>query len=253
MSDDDRSEPVSFNAVRTKRAFESVTDQIRMQVAQGLLRQGDRLPSERELAEQFELSRNTVREGLRALEVAGLLELKKGATGGAFIRQGQAEAIVSSFSDLFRLGTIKGENLTEGRLIVGVAVTRLACQRCTEESLDRLQENIDASTAATDPELILKINLDFHRVLALATANPVLIVLTEALSEMQKEFFKIYDLAPQSDILASRRRLITHLRARDENAAAKEMEQHLRYIQAHYLKEDFHHRQRKTAAGKARR
>lgn len=247
MPDGDRVDPVSFAAVRTKRAFEVVADQIRMQVAQGLLRQGDRLPTERELAEQFQLSRNTVREGLRALEVAGLLELKKGATGGAFIRQGQSEIIVSSFSDLFRLGAIKGEHLTEGRRIVGVAVTRLACQRCTEESLDRLQENIDESAAATDPASILRINLDFHRLLALATANPVLILLTEALSEMQKEFFKIYELAPQADVLASRRRLITHLRARDENAAVAEMEQHLRYIQAHYLKEDFHHRQRQAA------
>ncbi|WP_326522825.1 FadR/GntR family transcriptional regulator [Sphingomonas sp.] len=240
----------SFSAVRTKRAFEAVTDQIRTQLANGLLRQGDRLPAERELAEQFGLSRNTVREGLRALEVAGLVELKKGATGGAFIRRGQAEVVVSSFSDLYRLGAIRAEHLTEGRLIVGTAVTRLACQRATLEDIDLLQENVDDS-AGSDAQTALSVNLDFHRLLARATSNPVLIVLTDALIGVQRELLKIYEPASQIDVIASRRRLLTHLRSRDEVAAVSEMEQHLRLLQSHYLEEDFRYRRRVAAEAKA--
>ena len=68
-----------FRPVATRRAFEEITSQIRDQLARRALRTGDRLPAERQLAGQFRVSRNTLREALRSLENAGLLELKKSA------------------------------------------------------------------------------------------------------------------------------------------------------------------------------
>lgn len=82
MSDASDKPKATYAPVHTRRAFEEVTDQIRGQIARGALGPGDRLPSERDLAEQFSLSRNTVREALRALEIAGILELKKGPPAG---------------------------------------------------------------------------------------------------------------------------------------------------------------------------
>ena len=114
----------AYAPVQTRRAFEAVADQIRGQLTSGALQPGDRLPPERELAEQFSLSRNTVREALRSLEMAGVLEFRKGATGGAFVREGQGDAVIAGFSDLFRLGAIRPADLTEARLIVSVAATR---------------------------------------------------------------------------------------------------------------------------------
>lgn len=233
--------PQSFTAVRIKRAFESVADQIRTQLVTGALRPGDRLPSERELAEQFSLSRNTVREGLRALEVSGLLELRKGASGGAFVRQGQGDIVVSGFTDLFWLGTIKAQHLTEGRLIVGVAVTRLACQRATEADFKRLKDNVDAVEAAIacgNYSERVRLNLEFHCILARAAQNPVLTVLTDALIEIQGQLLKTFVPVPEAEVMMSRRRLLKQLLLRKEAAAAKEMEQHLRILQQHYLTED---------------
>ena len=74
---------VEFSRIRNLRAFEEIADQIRKEISDRRLRAGDRLPPERELAEQFGVSRNTLREALRSLENAGLLRLQKGATGGA--------------------------------------------------------------------------------------------------------------------------------------------------------------------------
>src|SRR5260221_2809885 len=80
--------PVEFRPIRTRRAFEEICERIREQLALGVLKPGDKLPRERDLAEQFGVSRNVLREALRSLEMAGPLRLRKGGKGGAVIRRG---------------------------------------------------------------------------------------------------------------------------------------------------------------------
>lgn len=240
MAASDNRPPVSYTRVQTRRAFEEVTGQIRTQIAKGALRPGDRLPSERELAEQFSLSRNTVREALRALEISGMLELRKGAAGGAFVRDGQGDAVISSFADLFYLGKIQPAHLTEARLIVAVSVTRLACQRASEDDLDELAANVAASLEAVrqgDLDERTKINLEFHRLLARSTKNPVLIIITDALVQIQQQMLEVLPPAPNSAVMPSRERLLGYLQNRDEDMAAQEMESNLRALQQHYLEE----------------
>jgi GntR family transcriptional repressor for pyruvate dehydrogenase complex len=230
----------AYKPVHIPRAFEGVANQIREQLASGALRPGDRLPSERDLAERFSLSRNTVREALRSLEVAGILVLRKGATGGAFIREGQGDAVIAGFADLFRLGLIKPEHLTEARLIMSVAATRIACQRATEADFDMLRENVRASEEAVakgDVAERVRINLEFHRILAKASGNPVLFILTDALLEIQSQLIQVLTPAPEKLVMASRRRLLRHLQVRNEEKAAQEMENHLKMLQRYYLQE----------------
>ena len=82
----------------------------------GALRPGESLPPERELAATFRVSRNTLREALRALELAGMIESRKGATGGAFVRSGNPQVVVGGMRDLYHLGAITPEHLTEARI-----------------------------------------------------------------------------------------------------------------------------------------
>ena len=240
----------SYTPVLTRRAFEEVADQIRKQLSSGALKPGDRLPPERALAEQFNLSRNTVREALRALEMSGILLFRKGATGGAFVREGQSDAVVSSFTDLFNLGVITPENLIESRRIVAVEVTRLACQRARDEDLDALDKNIAASEAAVaagDTQKRVQINLGFHVILARATGNLLLVILVEALNQVQSKLLEVQTPLPSNKVMLSRKRLLRHLRARDEEAAVHEMQLHLNALQKHYLAQDFA-KQRRDAA-----
>lgn len=228
----------AYAPVQTRRAFEAVADQIRNQLTSGALQPGDRLPSERELAESFSLSRNTVREALRSLENAGVLEFRKGATGGAFVREGQGDAVIAGFSDLFRLGAIKPADLTEARLIVSVAATRFACQRGKDDDFELLRENIRQSEQAVaqgDVKERVRINLEFHRLLARAARNPVLIILTDALVQIQEQLLEVLTPLPDSSVMPSRKRLLKYLIARDEDKAAAEMETHLKTLQKHYL------------------
>src|SRR5947209_2854471 len=80
----------TFEPIRTRRIFEEICERIRQQLVSGELRPGDRLPPERELARMFAVSRTAVREALRSLEIAGLIELRKGTKGGAFVLEGSA-------------------------------------------------------------------------------------------------------------------------------------------------------------------
>jgi len=242
MQDSTDSTRFAYSPVQTKRAFEEVALQIREQLSKGALKPGDRLPSERELAEQFGLSRNTVREALRSLEMSGILEFRKGATGGAFVREAHSEAVISGFSDLFRMGVIKPEDLIEARRIVGVEVTRLACQRATEADLDELERNVAASEAAMEAgegTRRIEINLAFHALLGRAAKNRVLVILIDALVDVQGKLLQVLTPTSNTKVMQSRKRLLKHLRARDEEAAVAEMQAHLTALQKHYLAQDF--------------
>ena len=228
----------AFRPVATRRAFEEITSQIRGHLARQSLRTGDRLPSERDLADQFGVSRNTLREALRSLEIAGLLELKKGATGGAFIREGGGDAVVTGLSDLYRLGNIRPEHLTEARILIGTEVARLACARRTAADLKALEANVaeaEAASKAGDLGRRAEIHYEFHSLLARAAKNPVLTILTDALMEMTRHFVEAVGYRPNPYVMPSRKRLLAALRAKDGQSAAKEMASMLKRLQRFHL------------------
>ena len=227
-----------FQKLAAKRSFEDVVAQIRTQIGAGMLREGDRLPAERELATQLGVSRTTIREALRTLENAGVVVLKKGVTGGAFIHSGSGDTVTRALADLYRLGSVRPAHLTEARLILGREVARLACERYDDEDLQALEQNILKTRQAADREdhvLRANTNLEFHKLMALATKNPILILMTDALVEITREFLQVLGAMPNRFALESRLRMLEHLKARDANCAAKEMCDYLEATQRHYL------------------
>ena len=228
----------SYLKVQTRRAFEEVSLQIREQLSKGALIPGDKLPSERDLSEQFRLSRNTVREALRSLEVAGILEFRKGMYGGAFVRNGHGGAVVAGFSDMFRLGMFKPEHLKDARMLVSVAVTRAACQLATAEGLEALRVNVEAGEAAIarhDTAERVRLGLDFHHLLAAASGNPIMVILVDALITIQSQLVELLGPSPDKMIMPSRRRIYDLIVARDEEGAAIEMGRNIDALHERYL------------------
>ncbi len=226
-----------FAPVETRRASDEIISQIRMQLEAGKLRPGDRLPSERELAETFRVSRNTVREAIRSLENTGLLRLRKGATGGAFVSDHVGAAIVSAFGDLFALGTFRPEHLAEARMIVGTSAARLACARASEADMAALRACVDRAVAAGRAGDLAErsaANFEFHHLLAAASGNPILVILTEAISEINKRFADHAGPPPNDQILPSRRRLMERLMARDADGAVAEIARQIRMVERFY-------------------
>lgn len=228
----------SFQPIRSARAFEEIAAQIRTELAEGRLTVGSRLPSERALAVQFGVSRNTLREALRSLEHAGLIRLQKGASGGAFISERSGQAIATGLMDLYHLGSIRPAQLTEARIWIESVIVREACARATDEDLAALERNVDeaeAASAAGDFPLRAQKNLEFHRLLARMTGNPIIVVMMDSLLDVLHHFIRSIGASANPYVLPSRRRFLQHLRDGDAVAAGQEMETSLRRLQKAYL------------------
>jgi len=231
-------EGLPFERVQTSRVFEEVTAQIRQMIVSGQLKPGHRLPAERELAGKLGVSRSSVREALRALEIAGLVKLSKGGAGGAFIASRTSEVVVTALQDMFHLGTITPEQLTDARLWIEAIVVRVAIERLTESDFSLLEANVaDAQRAfqAGDYELCAKISFEFHNILARTTQNPVLIANVGGMINIMNHYVGIIGPPQSKYILLSRRRFMSFLQERNVAAAVAEMEELLKRAHRHYL------------------
>ena len=227
-----------FQAIRSARAFEDIAAQIRAELAAGRLKVGSRLPSERALSEQFSVSRNTLREALRSLEHAGLIRLQKGASGGAFISERSGEAVVTGLLDLYHVGAIGPAQLTQARIWLESIIVREACQRATPEDLAELYRNIEQAQAAETAgnfDLRAKTHIDFHRILARMTGNPIMVVMMDALLTVLLHFIRSIGEKDNPYTLPSRRRFMKHMEEGNVEAAVSEMETMLKRLEKSYL------------------
>jgi len=218
-----------------RRHFEHIYQQIRQDLTSGRLRPGDKLPAEREWAEELGVGRPAVREALRTLEASGVIELRKGVAGGAFVGSGDPGMLVCAVSDLLILGTISLEDLTEARMhLMGFAV-RLAAQRGTDADFKALEDNIEAA-AAMDEQMSVEERVAtiaaFYTLLGAAAHNQVLVILIRAVTEIITQILLKVRPHTVSTLLASRRKLLQHLRERDADAAVREIVAHLTMLHA---------------------
>lgn len=220
-----------FEPIKKERLSEKVCDEVRSKLISGQLKPGDRLPPERELAIELGVSRPAVREALKTLEVSGLVELRKGLKGGAYIRPHNLEMLTRSISDLVSFGHVSLQSLAEARSLIHDVVIRLACERAQESDFLALEANvrkIALLAEAGDLEHRKDATIDFFRLIAHATRNEVLEALVDALASIIR--FAVLDRAPpayRSELVPIRHSIVAALRTRDPNVASAEM--------AHYL------------------
>ncbi len=230
---------VVFKPLR-KRTFEEVSSQIREQIAKGGLREGDKLPPERQLAESLGVSRNTVREALRSLEHGGLIKLKPGATGGAYISNGGVNAIKVAFDDMMSLGTLSAQDLMEARIVLGREVARMACLRYTDADMASMEANFEQMSAAAragDLKLRVHHSVDFHRILARAAGNPVLAIVTSVLVDITLNFVRVLGEMPNEFVIDSRQRMLQYLRERDVENVVQEYTEYMQKALRNYLRD----------------
>lgn len=178
-----------FKPVQSDRISNVIVDQIKDAVFQKKLKPGNKLPSERQLMEQFRASRVTIREALRTLEQFGILEIRRGIEGGAFIRDPNTKFVNNFLHDMFSMGKIKISNLTEARLSVEPFSVKLAAERMTNDILDKLQANIQEAREClnrnnkADARLL---DLEFHRLIAQASQNPVIFFMIDSIMDIME-------------------------------------------------------------------
>jgi len=121
---------LSFKPLKNnKKLFEQIPDQNRELILSGLLKPADKLPTEKAWAGQFKTGIMAVREALRTLEQSGLVYIKQGSLGGAFIKDLDTTVITRSISDLMKIGNVTPQELTEARLEIEMAALSFAMER----------------------------------------------------------------------------------------------------------------------------
>jgi GntR family transcriptional repressor for pyruvate dehydrogenase complex len=226
-----------FRPIHTRRAFEEICERIREQLALGVLKPGDKLPPERDLAQQLGVSRNVLREALRSLEMAGVLRLLKGVKGGAFIQEGDTSRMNGVMRDMLSLGTISIRELSEARVYVLDLVVRLACANARQADLDALEGNIKRTELATKEGRLLdrvECSREFYRLLAASTGNKVIAMIMDSVTEIHMRF--VYAKVASSGVAMSRlaerrRQLVSAIAEKNVALASRLMRTHLEAVQ----------------------
>src|SRR4051812_38633696 len=181
MASDPRAAPLDdlFAPVVTARISAAIADQIRTAILERRLTPGDKLPNERDLAERFAVSRVTVRDALRGLEAAGLVEIRVGASGGAFVRAPTTAVVEAGLSNLLMLSSVEPDEIAEARLIFEIGTVTLAVERATEEDIaalrDLCEQGARALAAGTYES---RLSSAFHARLARAAQNHAVELMT---------------------------------------------------------------------------
>ena len=224
-----------FQRVRVGRVSEEVVKQVQEAIFSGTLGPGDRLPPERELAEQFGLSRMSVRDALRTLESSGLVEIKVGSNGGAFIREPNFDPLRETLSSMLRTKKANILELVETRKIVETAIAGLAAQRATKEDLREMREAVEAAQQAFKSGDLNygPHSVKFHAALAKAAKNHVLNLTVRSFrgffADVLEKFLPTADMAERA--IADHWELYRAIEAHHVDRARELMANHLAYFE----------------------
>jgi DNA-binding FadR family transcriptional regulator len=219
-----------FTPLKTKRVFEEIADQIRELIYSGHFKPGDKLPSERELANQFKAGRMVVREALRTLEHAGLIYIKQGSFGGAFIKESDAAVITRSISDMIRIGNVTLKELTETRIGIEMVILESVFRRINQEDLEALGRNVEeAEKEIANGNRPLETNLNFHVLLARASKNTLFEMIIKSIMAVTTSF--LVTINPGADhlrqVLRYHKEIYQALAKGDFEGAERIMKEHL--------------------------
>lgn len=217
------------------RVSETIARRIKNQISSGTLLPGERLPAERDMALRFHTSRVSVREAYRSLEELGLLTIRRGAEGGAFIADLDHRPVMRSLSLMLRLGKTTHQEITEARLLIEPPIARLAARRAGPEDIERLQRVVERQQHALEKRGDYRpFDLQFHRSVADCAGNLPLRLLMHSLADLTVEVVAELELSEgdQHSVCDSHLMLLEAIKRHDEDAAYSLMMHHVAEIQA---------------------
>ena len=209
-----------------------VVNHIRSLIENGTLKAGDKIPPEREFAQQLNISRASLRTGIGYLAAMGVMKVKHGV--GTFVADGPPEFGKSSFSLMGALHGFQSWQMFEARLILEGNLAALAAERGKEEHHTAMAEEVaEIFAAVNSPAEFLVHDILFHRLLAQASGNPILAALMETITssvydKRRKTVERSIDLRESAEM---HRQIYRAVRARNSADARRLMEEHLRMAQ----------------------
>ena len=227
---------VEFEAIRRSKVYEEVARQIQNHILENL-KPGDVLPPERELAQRFGVSRSSVRDAIRSLELIGLLEPQQGR--GTVVCEPSGHAVMGSLTAAIMQKRKLVKELLDVRKLVEPALARRAAPHVSDSQIAELEQLLERQNSKVrNGELAIEEDNEFHYLIALAADNAVLLqivdVLMDTLHETREKSLQTGGRLQKS--LAGHRRILAALKHRDPAASEKAMRQHLEEIEAIVLR-----------------
>jgi GntR family transcriptional repressor for pyruvate dehydrogenase complex len=191
---------------------------------------GTRLPSERELAGQFAVSRTVIREAVRTLVAKGFLEVKTGS--GTIVRQPTSASAAESMSRLLAAGSDRFDygHVSEVRRLLEVEIAGLAAQRRTNADLDTLKGILaQAAERIDDPETFVQTDVAFHEALAYATHNDLFVIILSSIAQTMIDVRRLglRVSGTPARALDYHHRILTSIETGDTRGAREAMDQHM--------------------------
>ncbi len=222
---------MNFKRAKQNRIFQDIVDQIEEAVLSGQIEPGRRLPAERDLCEQFKASRGTLREALRILEQKGLIDIRLGSGGGAFVRDSNSELIVENLTMLIRSNKAAPGHLLELREEIEAAVASLAAKRATPSDIAHLkkmvlkaQQHLDSGPEEWEHFAVL--NEEIQQKIRGISGNPLNTFLLQAVRETIDRYYDRndqMDAGELNDIFQDLRLLVYAIGRNDDSLAARQV------------------------------
>ncbi|AGX41397.1 FadR/GntR family transcriptional regulator [Clostridium saccharobutylicum] len=224
--------------IKTPKVYDQVIEEIKNKIKNGEIKKGDKLPSEREMAESLGVSRTSVREALRALEVIGLVESRQGA--GNYIRTNFNNSLFEPLSIMFMLQESSPKEMYDLRETLELQCAKLSAKNIEDNELELLTAILDRMYVAESEEESLELDIKFHYLLAKTSRNVLLINVVEVISQLMDEFIKksrmqiLHEGNTRENLLDIHENLVRALKCRDELKVSSAMKEHFDLIRKAY-------------------
>ncbi len=232
---------ITYEPVVTTSIAKQIAEQIRQSILDGRLKADDRLPTEHELAQQFSVSRPTIREALKRLAAQNLIRSRRGPTGGTFVNRPSEEEARTSLTTATTLLVSFGEfdlaQIVEARHELEVMCGRLAAERRGDEHIAAMANEIEIQSDATiSDEDFCASDVRFHRALVDATGNPVLQFLMCAVIEALQpvENMVIFRYRDRQKVVRQHKRILKAIAAGDPQRTEQKITKQMHYLRAQF-------------------
>lgn len=226
-----------FSPIVSKRTFEEISSKVKDLIFDGTLKPGDRLPSEIELAKQFGVGRQSVREALRLLELSGFISVQKGYGGGPVVKDTISTRIRNLYLDAFRMEKITIEEFATARTVIERAIINEVIDKADESDIGRLQENLEhAKELIAKKELATDKNFEFHALLARASKNNVFIILEKSINAIHRNLRSrsTADFETTQNAVKAHQKLLDAIINKERERAIKLLEDHIYEVKKSY-------------------
>lgn len=225
-----------FQPIKTKKIYEEIVEQLKAMITKGELEPGDKLPSEREMAESLGVSRASVREALTTLEAIGILEIKPGE--GTFVRQTSHAETFAPLALVLAVERNPEAQMMEVRRVLETEMAALAAERANEEDIHKIEVILEQFKNTHTTQEAVEADLRFHFAIAEATQNTILLRLMNTVADLMHHTFRskreqLYASPNMSQQINQEHEAI-YLAIRDRNpqAARQKMLAHINHIEA---------------------